>query len=571
MDYLNLQRHPSNDIYMNNKSFLFLFFIMFGLCATKASSQKSSTNTTAVPVNTESFREGFFKSNTTYLIKSPVNLNSKTVKLPSNVTLKFEKGGYLLNGTVVGNNTGITAPNQLIFKRNVSISGTWNVAKATSDWFDCAKNGYSIDYKTFLAYDFNGTKDFGYKYNGKLYRAGTSPNVNWTDDTYPLNQLLNLKARHTVITKGTYMIKPIENTLNEQTFSMQDYSLRMRYADNCTLEINGTLKAIVATQSIYYLLIVYNSKNFTLTGTGKLEGDIYEHAVTAGEGGFLFHGAGLVNFNHSNLTYEGAWGDGVFISYGRLRMETSESYNYNHHHKNLKINLCRRTGLVYELGDNVLIENCQFDGHKSRRGTPTYSGIDIEPFWKGAVPIFNCKNINVKNSTFKNYMFGSGVRYERVMGGTIEGNTFSWNAHDISVGQCYPEIEKNPLQTAITPKRDFIEVFNNRSDSSAYFFVTSDQNPNKVKVYNNKIYDCSEIVLANGNFLLFEFTNNTIVNAPELGITLKGDIIRMNNNTFKNVGKFFNTDKQTMIKNGYKLDKIKVSSKVLEFKNNKVL
>lgn len=555
---------------MNNKILHFLFFLVFALYSGLSLAQ-GTVNTAPIPVNAGNFREGFFKSNNTYLIKSPVNLASATIKLPRNITLKFESGGYLSNGTLVGDNTGIIAPERLIFKRNITISGTWNVAKATSDWFDCAKNGYSIDYKTFLAYDFNGTKDFGYKYNGKLYRAGTSPAVNWTDDTYPLNQLLNLKARHTVITKGIYMVKPIEQTLNDQTFSMQDYALRMRNADNCTLEINGTLKMIVATQSTYYLLIVYNSKNFTLTGTGKLEGDIYEHAGTTGEWGFLFHGAGLVNFNHSNLTYEGAWGDGVFISYGRMRMETSESYNYNHHHKNLKINLCRRSGLVYELGDNVVIENCYFDGHKNRRGTPTYAAIDIEPFWKGAAPIFNCKNINVKNSNFKNYMFGPAVRYERVMGGTIEGNTFSWNAHDISVGQCYPEVEKNPLQTAVTPKRDFIEVFNNRSDSSAYFFVTSDMNPNKVKVYNNKIYDCFEYVLSKGNFMLFEFTNNTIVNAPELGFTLSGDVIKMNNNTFKNVGSFFNTDKKTVIKNGYKLDKTKVNPKLLEFKNNKIL
>lgn len=564
---------PSNGILMNNKSFLFLFLIMFGLCATKAFAQNSPTNTTAVPVNTESFREGFFKSNTTYLIKSPVNLNSKTVKLPSNVTLKFEKGGYLLNGTVVGNNTGITAPNQLIFKRNVSISGTWNVAKATSDWFDCAKNGYSIDYKTFLAYDFNGTQNFGYKFNGKLYRAGTSPNITWTDDTNPLNQLLNLKAKHTVITKGTYMVKPIEQTLNEQLFKAPDAGLCIRNADNRTLEINGTLKMIASQHETYYLLIVYNSKNFTLTGTGKLEGDIYEHMGDAGEWGFLFHGAGLVNFKHSNLTYEGAWGDGVFISYGRIPMSTAESYNYNHTHKNLKINLCRRTGLVYELGDNVVIENCYFDGHKNRRGTATYAAIDIEPFWQGAAPIFNCKNINVKNSTFKNYMYGPAVRYERVMGGTIESNTFSWNAHDISVGQCMPEAKKNPLQTAaITAQRDFIEIFNNRSDSSANFLVTSDpENPNKVKIYNNKIYDSERYILGSGTFALLEFHNNTIVNAPDIGNTIAGDVIKMNNNTFKNVRKFFHTDKTTIIKNGYKPDKTKVFSKMLEFKNNKIL
>ncbi|OJV56040.1 MAG: hypothetical protein BGO31_18370 [Bacteroidetes bacterium 43-16] len=557
---------------MNRKLYLILCIILSVLLTKQVSAQKAAiANTNMISVNADNFREGFLKSNHTYVIKTPVNLKSNTVRLPQNVTLKFEPGGYLLNGTVVGNNTGIVAPDRLIFKRNITISGTWNIAKATSDWFDCAKNGYSIDYKTFLAYDFNGTKDFGYKYNGKLYRAGTSPNVNWTDDTYPLNQLLNLKAKHTVITKGIYMVRPIENTLNEQTFTMQDYALRLRNADNCTLEINGTLKMIVATQSTYYLLIIYNSKNFTLTGTGKLEGDIYEHAGTTGEWGFLFHGAGLVDFKHSNLTYEGAWGDGVFISYGRIKMSTAESYNYNHHHKNLTINLCRRNGLVYELGDNVVIENCQFDGHKSRRGTPTYAGIDIEPFWKGAVPIFNCKNINVKNSTFKNYMFGPAVRYERVMGGTIEGNTFSWNAHDISVGQCYPEFEKNPLQTAVTPKRDFIEIFNNRSDSSAYFLVTSDLNPNKVKAYNNKIYDCSGYIFSQGNFMLFEFYNNTIVNAPELGITLTGDVIKMNNNSFKNVIKFFGMDKKTFINSNYKFDKSKVAPKVFEFKNNKVL
>lgn len=557
---------------MNNKILHFLFLLVFGLHAGITSAQgTANTNTTSITVNAGNFREGFFKSNNTYLIKSAVNLGAGTVKLPRNITLKFEGGGYLFNGTLVGDNTGIIAPERLIFKRNITIRGTWNVAKATSDWFDCAKDGYSIDYKTFLTYNFNGTEALGYKLNGKLYRAGTTPNVKWTDDTYPLNQLLRLKAKHTVITKGTYMVKTLEGDLTIYTIDQLDNSLSMRNADNCTLEINGTLKMIVASKDTYYLLTIYNSKNFTLTGTGKLEGDIYEHPNHTGEWGFLFHGAGLTHFTHSNLTYEGAWGDGVFISYNKLSVPPSESYNQDHHHKNLKINLCRRSGLVYELGDNVVIENCYFDGHKNRRGTPTFAAIDIEPFWKGAAPIFNCKNINVKNSNFKNYQSGPAVRYERVMGGTIEGNTFSWNAHDISIGQCMPEIEKNPLQTAVTPKRDFIEIFNNRSDSSALFLITSDLNPNKVKLYNNKIYDCFEIVLGKGDFTLFEFTNNTIVNAPEFGYTLTGDVVKINNNTFKNVRSFFNTDKKTLIKNNYKIDRTRVSSKVVEFKNNKVL
>lgn len=125
------------------------------------------------------------------------------------------------------------ACNTTIFNKDVAITGTWNILKATSNWFDCAKNGYSIDYKTFNDYEFSdGTKSFGYKYNNVFYKAGTTPNVKYTDDTYPLNLLLNLKAMHTVIEPGVFMVKPTYGHVHNKFFKDQTQGLLIRDADN---------------------------------------------------------------------------------------------------------------------------------------------------------------------------------------------------------------------------------------------------------------------------------------------------------------------------------------------------
>lgn len=490
-----------------------------------------------------------YQPNTIVKITAPQNLNGDTLFLPNNVTLSFLNNGHYYNGVIKGQNTKIIASNKVVFKRNVAIAGTWKVDKAFSDWFDCAKNGYSIDYKTFLEYTFSdGTKGVGYKHNGLLYKAMSTPKVRFTDDTYPLNQLLNLKAIHTVISNGIYMVKATNGHINKKHFTDPNQGLLIRDADDRKLEINGTLKVISNGQDIYNLLVIYKSDNFELFGTGKLEGDIYEHTGTTGEAGFLLAGTGLTNFKVKDLTIEGAWGDGIYIGWSKVN--ANENVQHNHIYENLKINNCRRTGVGFELGDDISFINCKFDGHKNLRGTPTYAAIDIEPFGYAEVPIKICKNINVIECDFRNYKKGPAVRYERVVGGTIQNSTFFMNSSDITLGRSHSN-DEIPIKRNHSKNYNYVEIFNNVSDKSSYFLRTIDP---KTLVYQSNAIAYDNIISNAGNSVLdgiwknLIFENNTITNAKNFGGTFNGINIIIRNNQLINVPKILGFPRNEFLK-----------------------
>lgn len=74
------------------------------------------------------------------------------------------------------------------------------------------------------------------------------------------------------------MVKPIIGHISEVNFVDPTQGLKLRGFDGHTLEINGTLKVIPNNSETYSLLTIYASDNFTLTGNGRMEGDIYEHS-----------------------------------------------------------------------------------------------------------------------------------------------------------------------------------------------------------------------------------------------------------------------------------------------------
>ena len=83
--------------------------------------------------------------NIIYKIVSDIDLNNTTLTLPANCTLDFQ-GGSFSNGTIVGSNTKIEAGLTKIFETDVTLSGTWNIVDAYSEWFGAKKDGISDDY-----------------------------------------------------------------------------------------------------------------------------------------------------------------------------------------------------------------------------------------------------------------------------------------------------------------------------------------------------------------------------------------------------------------------------------------
>lgn len=82
--------------------------------------------------------------NKTYKITDDYDLGGKTINIPKDCTLKFD-GGKLYNGTIIGNNTKISAnKEEQIFNFNRDlyyIGGTWRLHKWYCAWFGTVADG----------------------------------------------------------------------------------------------------------------------------------------------------------------------------------------------------------------------------------------------------------------------------------------------------------------------------------------------------------------------------------------------------------------------------------------------
>ena len=151
----------NNDYYMKGITNI-LFFVAVFLIAI--------ANTSACPrvlVHKGSdYVKVFSHKNTIFVIKDDINLDGKRVVIGDGCTMKFQ-GGSISNGTVVGNNTKVSAGNYEIFKRGytryrayidkdakqgyppklkkeyhncVVLEGTWSNRKCGSNWTGLQRN-----------------------------------------------------------------------------------------------------------------------------------------------------------------------------------------------------------------------------------------------------------------------------------------------------------------------------------------------------------------------------------------------------------------------------------------------
>lgn len=519
--------------------------------------------------------------NTKYIIKESYDLQGQTLTIPKNVILEFQ-GGVISNGTLIGNMTQIIANRVLIF-RDVAISklGTWDVEKAYSHWFDCAKDGYIIDYKTMLeyyydnivtnittaqepllpddglpivsrntttgkwkigstdtnlryllaetiptlklaedgiSYLFDNYEKLQYIYNGVRYDVGhlteteyvdgnfvtRKPDLStFTDDTFKLNQLMNLKALHTTVGNegDVFMIKPIVGNLDWSNIDDDYQGLVIGNVNNRILEINGILKCIPNNLEAYHVLVGNNCKNLKINGVGGVHGDIQEHLFQvsdndvwydSGEGGMCIHVAGCEGLLIQGLKLHNAWGDNIFPSWNRVNSSSNDT-DFMKFLEN-DIACARRTGIGYEKGDFAEFRRNKFSGHRNRRGIATFAGIDIEPFNYADTPVRYCRNLIFDNNTFSEYRQWSALRLERCIGAQITNNYFTKNNADIHLLQCYIADEDVTATIPLGGDRRFVfggvVIQNNTSEDSVAFVGSYGSSI----AYRNKLYMADNIV-----------------------------------------------------------------------------
>lgn len=78
--------------------------------------------------------------NTVYEIRYDFDLNNETINILHNCSLQFI-GGSIANGHLIGNHTGIKADLYQIFKKSLSVEGSWNVLEAKPQWFGAIGDG----------------------------------------------------------------------------------------------------------------------------------------------------------------------------------------------------------------------------------------------------------------------------------------------------------------------------------------------------------------------------------------------------------------------------------------------
>ncbi|MFA6057146.1 MAG: hypothetical protein WC756_03025 [Taibaiella sp.] len=361
---------------------------------------------------TDVLNTAYFTPGNIYEFNHDHDLDDEIITLPTNITLQFN-GGSLDNGTLIGNDTRIEAPMVRIFGKELLIApaGTWTIDKAYSNWFDCYKDGYYIDPATFNAtaqtYDYGVTTGIA---------MGTLCGASGNNDRHILQQLLNLSAGHTIITEGIYMVDSDGGAGTVLANQLTWFGKK-----GLTLQIDGTLKMIPNNSPNYSILLVAECENITLCGSGKLVGDLPEHQGTTGETGQCLQVNSTINLNIEGLTFEQAWGDGVYCSWRYYSSATDLSVQYNHFFTNIHCNYNRRTGLVYEKGDNVRAVGSEFswNGHWMHVGIlGMFAGINIEPFGSDDTFVRFCKEMHFEQCRANNN-YNTAFRFERVIGGSI--------------------------------------------------------------------------------------------------------------------------------------------------------
>ena len=331
------------------------------------------------------------KPHTIYEVRYDFNLLGATITLPKNSVLYFT-GGSLSNGTIVGDESSIIAPeNQLIFS-DVVIEGSWILHKVFSKWFNFTQEENVDNITNFR----------------NMMQLATS---NVMTDIY--------------IENGTFY------TSNYSTNEQGEYldTKGISVPSNVYIHNAATIKAIANAYEKTAIFYLGDVENVTIDG-GSIVGDVRTHTGTTGEWGNGIYPAGARNVVIKNIEISECWGDGIDVQalYSDYEQGTITGHCRNILLDNVKCLNNRRQGLSIEGVIGMTIRNSEFSGTGSIKYTAPGAGIDIEPWFDtevvGDIVIENCRLFNnyasgllliprdnelSKNFTFKDIVSDEGI------------------------------------------------------------------------------------------------------------------------------------------------------------------
>ncbi len=228
-------------------------------------------------------------------IKDTIDLNNCVCIIPENVSLVF-RGGYLKNGTLVGNNTKLKSSSQC-FSR-IRIKGTWNVPVINADLFDD------------LSYD-NALKD-----------------VMALSDSSIRNKIY--------IGEGKYQVTAYKNG-----------DVCIPVSSNTEIQIDGDIWLTPNGYRNSYIIQATGS-NIIIHGKGAIIGDKHTHTGTSGEWGMGIDVEDAHHVTIAGLTIKDCWGDCIYVGSNSTDIKIEKC----------KLDHGRRQGISVTSANGLLIRDC---------------------------------------------------------------------------------------------------------------------------------------------------------------------------------------------------------------------
>lgn len=413
------------------------------------------------------------KPNTIYEIRYDFDLNGGTIDIPENCTLKFE-GGSLSNGKIVGNDTKLQY-RATIFT-NIIIAGTWLVGEIKSSIFS---------------------------------------DITSTNKLQQLFNLCNNKIFNRILIEEDNYNCSLSSTVGDISGTGLTIS-----GDNIEVILNGNITLASNGYPDYNVLIITDSNNITIKGTGSIVGDKESHDYTKhSEDDYKTHEWGrIISIRKSKgvfiegITLNNSTGDCLNIGDSTLSDGISENIIL----KNLTLTDCRRNGITIATCNNVFIDGLKI---KNVHGTNPQAGIDIEPNTGGVV-----YNVFINNSFFENC--GSAIEawnantdvYNNIHIKNINVNNCGQSIFDASAGSSQSKQKSIfGLGNAKNIEVDNICISDSNWDGSVLSFFKT----NNVRVTNVTINGCEY----DGSVLKLQSVKDSLVSNMTINENSKGIFI----------------------------------------------
>ncbi|MCM5663418.1 right-handed parallel beta-helix repeat-containing protein [Galbibacter mesophilus] len=299
-------------------------------------------------------------ANSTVEIDCKLDLEGKTVVLPSNVNFEF-KGGEIINGTL--DFSGGVIDGKLL-NYQLTITGDAQLKEPTfffdPERWDIVQGETSSE----VALD-NNQKLEGLIYEIKRL-GGTTFEIDEFDAYFEVS-----KVTSTTTNQNYYPSKEAVNVPS-------DFNLKM--------SSNTHLRVFPNDKKKYALLAIRDDSNVTITG-GNLHGDRDEHDYSSGgthEWGHLLELHGAQDVEIKDVVMSMGSGDGMKIHSLNHNFQPNYIPSQNIVVSNCTFDANRRNNLSITDGNTIIVENCTFlnagiDTPNSEGTAPKF-GIDVEAY-----------------------------------------------------------------------------------------------------------------------------------------------------------------------------------------------